>query len=104
MEANGMGCDMFIALGPACVPGVTHVAVHAHGARAEDWQLCLVPAAQHTLDQTLIFAGATVPQARHAAAVLGLQPRRAWGFSHGLNEQRVAIGTTRWHSRLPGES
>jgi len=35
--------------------------------------------------------------------VLAIQPRGSWGYLHGLNEKRVAVGVANWQSCLSGE-
>jgi hypothetical protein len=65
-------------------------------------RLCVhaFPAASHPLDAVIHLSQLDIPQARQTAALLGVQFEGAWGCQFGCNDQCVAVGVARWHSRL----
>lgn len=95
-----MGSDMLVALGPASVNGLTLFGLNHHAAERTH-HLRLVAGGDHAPDAALNLSGLTLPQARQTCAVLGWQPAGTWGFTHGVNEHRVAVGISTWNSRLP---
>ncbi len=64
----------------------------------------MAPAQFHELGETVPVANLMVPQVRQTNAVLGLQTPGQWGFTHGVNDYRVAAAATKWQSRLPGNA
>ena len=62
-----------------------------------------IPGQVHIAGEVSLSSTVKVPQARQTFAVLGIQPTGEWGFTHGVNEHKLAIGVTQWQSRLPAE-
>ena len=95
-----MGSDLVVALKEASANGTTLFGLNHHTAPAERHALHMVHAQTHPPGAALPIGEVAVPQARHTFAVLGVQPIGQWGFAHGVNEHRVAVGVTGWKSRL----
>jgi dipeptidase len=92
-----------VALGRVTVDGHTLFAQNSD-ARPDACQvLQSVPAHEHALGEKVPLHGLELPQARQTFTVLGSQPVGAWGFQHGVNEHRLAIGCGSLRTRLSTE-
>lgn len=94
-----MASDLAVALGKSAVSGTTLFGSNSYAPSAQ--RLRLVPGRSHPLDEAVRTGCHKLPQARQTYTVLGTQTDGGWGFGQGLNEHHVALGATRWHSRLP---
>lgn len=98
-------CDTLVALGPHTAGGATLFAKNSDRPPAECQPLFYTPRLAHPAGAAVRCQYITVPQARETLAVLGSRPWWLWGFEHGVNECRVAIGNEALHAReLPGEA
>src|SRR4051812_7399204 len=98
-----MGCDMIVARGTATGTGQTLFAANCHRPRGECQTVGLVPGKNFALGEMIQTRSLQLPQPRRTQAVLAVQPRGSWGYLHGLNERRVAVGVSDWQSCLAGE-
>jgi len=87
-----MGCDTMVALAPATRAGVTLFAKNSDRPPRECQRIVQLPAARHPSGARLRCQYLDLPQAAQTFAVVGSQPWWLWGFEHGVNEHRVAIG------------
>jgi secernin len=87
-----MGCDTFVALAPATRAGVTLFAKNSDRPPRESQRIVSLPRRRSAAGQRLRCQWIDVPDVRETAAVVGSQPWWLWGFEHGVNEHRVAIG------------
>jgi len=87
-----MGCDTLVALGAVTRDGVTLFGKNSDRPPDECQRIVQVPRAKHAPGSTLRCQNLIIPQAAETAAVVGSQPHWLWGFEHGVNEHRVAIG------------
>lgn len=87
-----MGCDTLVALAPATRNGVTVFGKNSDRPPDECQRLVQVPRTRHAEGAALRCQYITIPQVHETAAVVGSQPHWLWGFEHGVNEHRVAIG------------
>lgn len=97
-----MGSDMLVALKEASADGTTLFGLNHHAAAHERHTLQVVHGSMHDTGAVIALGGINIPQARQTFAALGVQPAGQWGFEHGVNEHRVAVGVTAWRSRLDG--
>jgi dipeptidase len=98
-----MGNDMVVALGQASANGATLFGLNHHAAADQRHALQWVPGETHIPGEVSLSSTLKVPQARQTFTVLGVRPTEEWGFTHGVNENKVAIGVTQWQSRLPAD-
>src|SRR6185369_17160820 len=96
-----MGCDTFVALAPATRAGVTLFAKNSDRPPRESQRIVSLPRRRSAAGQRLRCQWIDVPDVRETAAVLGSQPWWLWGFEHGVNEHRVAIGNETVFAREP---
>lgn len=87
-----MGCDTMVALGPTTRAGVTLFAKNSDRPPRECQRIIRLPRARHAPGSTVRCQYLTIPQVAETWTVLGSQPHWLWGFEHGVNEHRVAIG------------
>ena len=87
-----MGCDTLVALAPATADAVALFAKNSDRPPHECQRIVQVPGRRHPPGSRVRCQYVELPQAEGTAAVLGSQPYWLWGFEHGLNEHRVAIG------------
>jgi len=87
-----MGCDTLVALGPATRDGVTVFGKNSDRPPDECQRLVQMSRRRHADGSALRCQYVTIPQVRETAALVGSQPHWLWGFEHGVNEHRVAIG------------
>ena len=97
-----MGSDIVVALKEASATKATVFGLNHFAKLGQRHSLQIVPGHFHEPGQLVPIANLSLPQARQTFTVLGLQAHGEWGFSHGVNEHRVAIGATPWQSRLKG--
>jgi secernin len=97
-------CDTLVALGPRTASGATLFAKNSDRPPAECQPLFYAPRQAHPPGAAVHCQYLDVPQVPETLAVLGSRPWWLWGFEHGVNECRVAIGNEALHAReLPGE-
>ena len=87
-----MGCDTMVALAPATRDGVTLFAKNSDRPPRECQRIVQLPAARHDAGAGVRCQYLELPQVAETCAVVGSQPYWLWGFEHGVNEHRVAIG------------
>ena len=98
-------CDTLVALAPRTGGGAALFAKNSDRPPAECQPLFWSPRQTHPPGAVVRCQYLTVPQTRETLAVLGSRPWWLWGFEHGVNECRVAIGNEALHAReLPGET
>jgi secernin len=98
-----MGSDMLVALKEASADGSTLFGLNHHCAAANQRHaLQMVQGQMYDTGAVIPLGGMNIPQARQTFSALGVQAIGQWGFVHGVNEHRVAIGFTSWRSRLKG--
>ena len=95
-----MGSDMVVALIEASANRTTLFGLNHHAAPGQRLSVQVATGQMHDLGEVTPTCALHVPQARQTFSVLGMQPLGQWGFVHGVNEKRVAIGMTDWQSRL----
>ena len=86
-----MGCDTFVALAPATRAGATLFAKNSDRPPREAQRIVQFPRRRGE-GASLRCQYLTIPDVTQTAAVVGSQPYWLWGFEHGVNEHRVAIG------------
>jgi dipeptidase len=96
-----MGCDTLVALGSATRDGVTVFGKNSDRPPDECQRLVQVPRRRHDEGSTLRCQYVTIPEVRETAALIGSQPHWLWGFEHGVNEHRVAIGNETVFAKEP---
>jgi dipeptidase len=96
-----MGCDSVVALAAATHDAVTLFAKNSDRPPRECQRLVRVAPARHAAGSRMRCQYVDIPQAEETAAVLGSQPWWLWGFEHGVNEHRVAIGNQTVFAREP---
>ena len=100
-----MGCDTLVALREATADGVTLFAKNSDRPPRECQRIVQLPHRRHPTAGTVRCQYVELPQAAETAAVLGSQPYWLWGFEHGVNEHRVAIGNEMVFTReAPGKT
>ncbi|HSV07985.1 MAG TPA: hypothetical protein VLI07_15845, partial [Candidatus Binatus sp.] len=100
-----MGCDTLVALREVTADGVTLFAKNSDRPPRECQRIVQLPHRRHPADGTVRCQYVELPQAAETAAVLGSQPYWLWGFEHGVNEHRVAIGNEMVFTReAPGKT
>lgn len=92
-------CDTLVALGPRTAGGATLFAKNSDRPPTECQPLLYAPRQAHPPGAELRCQYLTVPQARETLGVLGSRPWWLWGFEHGVNECRVAIGNEALQAR-----
>jgi len=100
-EAPGVGCDTLVALGEVTADGVTLFAKNSDRPPRECQRIVQLPHRRHPAASTVRCQYVELPQVTETAAVLGSQPYWLWGFEHGVNEHRVAIGNEMVFTREP---
>jgi dipeptidase len=96
-----MGCDTLVALPAATADGVTLFAKNSDRPPRECQRVVQLPHARHPAGARVRCQYVDIPQVEETAAVLGSQPYWLWGFEHGVNEHRVAIGNEMVFAREP---
>lgn len=95
-----MGCDTVVALGRATVDGSTLLAHSSNRPSGECQILLQTPGRAFPPGETVQTQYLRLPQARQTHTALGHQPAGLWGFTHGVNDQGVAIGYAIQRSKL----
>ncbi len=100
-----LSCDTLVAMAPATRAGLTLFAKNSDRPSLEPQPLRQFPAREHAAGATVATQYLELPQVALTAAMIGSQPHWLWGFEHGVNEHRVAIGNeTVFTKEYPGES
>ena len=97
--AADTSCDTLVVLGSHTRDGHTIFAKNSDRPPAECQPLFTAPRTSHPPGATLRTQYLEIPQAPETLAVLGSRPWWLWGFEHGVNERRVAIGNEALHTR-----
>lgn len=92
-------CDTLVVLGPHTRDGHTLFAKNSDRPPDECQPLFQARARTHGAADTVQCQYLAIPEAPDTAAVLGSRPWWLWGFEHGVNEHRVAIGNEALHTR-----
>ncbi len=92
-------CDTLVVQAAHTRDGHTLFAKNSDRPATECQPLYRGPAASHPSGSTVRCQYLEVPQAPATLAVLGSRPWWLWGFEHGVNERRVAIGNEALHTR-----
>jgi len=92
-------CDTLVVLGPHTRDGHTLFAKNSDRPPDECQPLFQAPAHTHGAGDHVRCQYVEIPQAAETYAVLGSRPWWLWGFEHGVNEHRVAIGNEALHTR-----
>src|SRR5579884_1713603 len=94
-------CDTLIALPPATRDGAALFAKNSDRPARECQRIVQLPRRRHPPGARVRCQYVEIPQVEETAAVLGSQPYWLWGFEHGVNEHRVAIGNETVFAREP---
>ena len=97
--ASDTSCDTLVVLGSHTRDGHTIFAKNSDRPPTECQPLFTAPRTPHPPGATLRTQYLEIPQAPETFAVLGSRPWWLWGFEHGVNEHRVAIGNEALHTR-----
>jgi secernin len=97
-----MANDMVVALNEASANGNTLFGLNYLGTADDRSSVKVVRGKTHDAGEMARCSLLTFPQARQTFTVLGIQPAGQWGFTHGINENHVAVGVTDWQSRFTG--
>jgi dipeptidase len=102
---TGAGCDTLVILGPFTRDGHTLFAKNSDRPPTECQPLFQAPRRSHASDAAVRCQYIEISQVPATLAVLGSRPWWLWGFEHGVNECRVAIGNEALHAHeLPGDA
>jgi dipeptidase len=96
-----MGCDTFVALPPATRDGVTLFGKNSDRPPRECQRIVQLPRRRGRPDGRVRCQYLEIPDIAETAAVVGSQPYWLWGFEHGVNEHRVAIGNETVYCKEP---
>jgi secernin len=96
-----LGCDTVVALGAATRDGSTILAKNSDREGLECQVLQQYPRQPHPPGASLRCQYLEIPQAAETFAMIGSRPYWLWGFEHGVNEHRVAIGNEAIWTRAP---
>src|SRR5436190_145940 len=99
-EKQPMGCDIWVALGPATADGQTLFALNSHHHARQPQTLRRCPGRAFAPGEVVRASGLELPQARQTCAVLAGACDGRWGYEHGVNEHHLAAGYANWHSLL----
>ena len=99
MKRTDSSCDTLVALGPYTRDGHTLFAKNSDRPPTECQPLFQAPRTRHPVGATVHCQYLTIPQVPETLALLGSRPWWLWGFEHGVNECRVAIGNEALHTR-----
>lgn len=99
MYATEASCDTLVVLGPHAQEGHALFAKNSDRPPTECQPLFQAPRTIHPAGTTVRCQYLEIPQAWETLAVLGSRPWWLWGFEHGVNECRVAIGNEALHTR-----
>ncbi len=103
VERADTSCDTLVVLGKETRDGHTLFAKNSDRPPTECQPLFQAPRRRHPARATVRCQYLEIPQADETLAVVGSRPWWLWGFEHGVNECRVAIGNEALHAReAPG--
>lgn len=100
-SSGPLGCDTMVALGTATRDGSTILAKNSDREVGECQVLQQYARAAHPEGAVLRCQYLEIPQARETFAMIGSRPYWLWGFEHGVNEHRVAIGNEAIWTKAP---
>jgi dipeptidase len=90
-----------VALGTATLDGSTILAKNSDREGLECQVLQQYPPQSHPAGASLRCQYLEIPQAPETFAMIGSRPYWLWGFEHGVNEHRVAIGNEAIWTKAP---
>lgn len=96
-------CDTLLAAASETAAGQVVFAKNSDRKDGEAQPFQQSPAARHPPGSRVRCTHVTIPQVSDTYAVMGHSPWWVWGFEHGVNEHRVAIGNLTVFSREPVE-
>jgi len=103
VEKADTSCDTLVVLGAETRDGHTLFAKNSDRPPTECQPLFQAPHQRHPARATVRCQYLEIPQAEETLAVVGSRPWWLWGFEHGVNECRVAIGNEALHAQeAPG--
>ena len=103
VERADTSCDTLVVLGKETRDGHTLFAKNSDRPPTECQPLFQATRRRHPARATVRCQYLEIPQADETLAVVGSRPWWLWGFEHGVNECRVAIGNEALHAReAPG--
>jgi secernin len=94
-------CDTLVVLGPSTRDGDTIFAKNSDRPPTECQPLFQAPRLRYPAGAVLRCQYIEVPQVAETLALVGSRPWWLWGFEHGVNECRVAIGNEAVHAHEP---
>ena len=94
-------CDSLVAVASETAGGATLFAKNSDRKAGECQPLLQFPEAFHPTGARVRCTHVEIPQVDHTLRVLGHSPWWVWGFEHGVNEHRVAVGNLTVFSREP---
>lgn len=92
-------CDTLVVMGSSTKNGHTLFAKNSDRPPTECQPLFQAIRLRHPPGATVRVQYLEIPQAAETLAILGSRPWWLWGFEHGVNECRVAIGNEALHTR-----
>jgi dipeptidase len=95
-----MACDIVVALGRATAERQTLFGQNSDSRQWPSPGLVRAPGRQAALGERVRTQFRDLDQARQTFTLIGSQPEGWWGFTHGVNEHAVAIGTVPQRTRL----
>jgi dipeptidase len=96
-------CDTLLAAASETADGTVVFAKNSDRKDGEAQPFLQLPAASHPPGARVRCTHVAIPQVSETYAVMGHSPWWVWGFEHGVNEHRVAIGNLTVFSREPVE-
>ena len=96
-------CDTLLAAASESADGTVVFGKNSDRHEDECQPFLQLAAASHPQGATLACTHLEIPQVSETYAVMGHSPWWVWGFEHGVNEHRVAIGNLTVFSREPVE-
>jgi dipeptidase len=96
-------CDTLLAAASETTDGSVVFAKNSDRKDGEAQPFLQFPAASHPPGAEVACTHVAIPQVSETYAVMGHSPWWVWGFEHGVNEHRVAIGNLTVFSREPVE-
>jgi len=92
-------CDTLVVMSPSTKDGHTVFAKNSDRPPTECQPLFQAPRMRPAAGSTVRCQYLEIPQVDETLALLGSRPWWLWGFEHGVNECRVAIGNEALHTR-----
>jgi secernin len=92
-------CDTLVVMSPSTRDGHTLFAKNSDRPPTECQPLFQAPRMRHPAGSTVRCQYLEIPQVDETLALLGSRPWWLWGFEHGVNECRVAIGNEALNTR-----